>query len=139
MNTREINELIIGCSYRIYNKMGFGFPESVYRNCLLLELQKMNLETKARYPVRTYYEGQLVGKFVADLMVENKIIVQIKSVNKIMPVSEEQLISYLAATGVETGLIINFGENKIDIIHKHREQPSQTSLFVGSFMNSAKA
>ena len=139
MNTREINELIIGCSYRIYNKMGFGFPESVYRNCLLLELQKMDLRTEARYPVKTYYEGQLVGKFVADVLVEKKIIVQIKSVNKIMPVSEQQLISYLAATGVETGLIINFGENKIDIIHKYREKPSQTSLFVGSFMNSAKA
>ena len=139
MNTREINELIIGSSYRIYNKMGFGFPEKVYRNCLLLELQKMNLQAEAHFPINTYYEGQLVGKFIADILVEKKIIVQIKSVGKIMPVSEEQLVSYLAATQVETGLIINFGENKIDIIHKHREQPSQTSLFVGSFLKSMNA
>jgi GxxExxY protein len=139
MNTREINELIIGSSYRIYNKMGFGFPESVYRNCLLLELQKMDLQAEAQYPINTYYEGQLVGKFIADILVENKIIVQIKSVNRIIPVNEQQLVSYLAATQVETGLIINFGENKIDIIHKHRKQPSQTSLFVGSLLNPMNA
>jgi len=134
MNTREINELIIGSSYRIYNKLGFGFPESVYRNCLLLELQKMDLQAEGQHPVKTYYEGQLVGKFVADVLVEKKIIVQIKSVDKIIPVNEKQLVSYLAATQAETGLIINFGENKIDIIYKHREQPSQTNLFVGSFL-----
>jgi len=139
MNTREINELIIGSSYRVYNKMGFGFPETVYRNCLLLELQKMNLQAEVGYPVNTYYEGQLVGKFIADILVENKIIVQIKSVNKILPVNEQQLSSYLVATQVETGLIINFGENKIDIIHKHSEQPSQTNLFVGSLLNSVNA
>jgi GxxExxY protein len=139
MNTREINELIIGSSYRIYNKMGFGFPESVYRNCLLLELQKMDLQTEAQHPIKTYYEGQLVGKFIADILVENEIIVQIKSVNKIMPVNEQQLVSYLAATQVQTGLIINFGENKIDIIYKHREKPSQTSLFVGSFLKPVNA
>ena len=139
MNAREINELIIGSSYRVYNKMGFGFPEFVYRNCLLLELQKLNLQVVARYPVNTYYEGQLVGKFVADILVESKIIVQIKSVGKILPVNEQQLSSYLVATQVETGLIINFGENKIDIMHKHREQPSQTSLFVGSLLNSVNA
>lgn len=139
MNTREINELIIGSSYRIYNKMGFGFPEAVYRNCLLLELQKMKLQAEAKYPIKTYYEGQLVGKFIADILVDKRVIVQIKSVNKIMPVNEQQLVSYLAATQAETGLIINFGENKIDIIHKHREQPSQTSLFVGSFLNPMNA
>lgn len=139
MTTREINELIIGCSYRIYNKMGFGFPEAVYRNCLLLELQKMDLQAEVQRPIKTYYEGQLVGKFVADLLVENKIIIQIKSVNKIIPVNEQQLVNYLVATQAETGLIINFGENKIDVIHKHREHPAQTSLFVGSFLKSVNA
>ena len=139
MTTREINELIIGSSYRIYNTMGFGFAEEVYRNCLMLELQKMDVQAQAKHPVKTYYEGQLVGKFVADILVENKIIVKIKSVNKIIPVNEQQLVSYLAATQAETGLIINFGESKIDIIHKHREQPSQTSLFVGSFLNRLNA
>lgn len=139
MNTREINELIIGCSYRIYNKMGFGFSEAIYRNCLLLELQKMNLQAEAQHAVKTFYDDQLVGEFVADILVENKILVQIKSVDRIMPVNERQLVSYLAATRVETGLIINFGESKIDVIHKYREQPAQTNLFVGSFLNSVNA
>ena len=69
MEYREITETIIGCAYRVYNKMGFGFLESVYEKCLLIELRKAGLDAESQKPITVYYEDEIVGEFVADIIV----------------------------------------------------------------------
>ena len=115
MEYEEITETIIGCAYRVYNKMGFGFLESVYEKCLLIELRKAGLETETQKPITVHYEGELVGEFVADMMVNDAVIIELKSVRKIIKAHEVQLVNYLVATGKPVGLIFNFGERKVEI------------------------
>ncbi len=120
MKHHDITEKIIGCAYHVYNKMGFGFLESVYEKCLLIELQKAGLQAKYQDPIAVTYEGTVVGEFIADVVVENSVIVELKSVKYIIRAHEVQLVNYLVATGRETGLIINFGERKLEVKRKTR-------------------
>ncbi len=70
MQYQELTEKIIGCAYRVYNKMGFGFLESVYEKCLQIELQKAGLKAQFQHPITVYYDGKVVGEFIADVLVE---------------------------------------------------------------------
>ncbi|RMG24995.1 MAG: GxxExxY protein [Methanobacteriota archaeon] len=124
MKYEELTEKIIGCAYRVYNRMGFGFLESVYEKCLQIELQKVGLKAQFQHPITVYYEGQVVGEFVADILVEDKIIVELKSVRHLTIAHEVQLVNYLAATQKDVGLIINFGEKKVEVKRKWRELPT---------------
>ncbi len=110
MEQEEITETIIGCAYRVYNKMGFGFLESVYEKCLMIELQESNLSVQYQKPITVQYEGQTVGEFVADIVVNDAIILELKSVRQLNKIHEMQLVNYLVATGLPVGLLINFGE-----------------------------
>ncbi len=117
---QELTEKIIGCAYTVYNKMGFGFLESVYEKCMMIELQKIGLNAEAQKPVIVYYEDQIVGEFITDILVEDKIIVELKSVSKLTIAHEIQLVNYLTATKKDVGLLINFGEKKVDVKRKVR-------------------
>ena len=121
MEYGELTEEIIGCAYRVYNKMGFGFLESVYEKCLLIELLKSGLSAESQKPITAFYENEIVGEFVADIIVNDRIILELKSVKQIVKAHEVQLVNYLAATGKPVGLIINFGERKVEIKRKVRE------------------
>ena len=112
MKYKEVTEIIIGCAYRVYNKMGFGFLESVYQKCLLIELSKAGLDTESQKPITVYYANEIVGEFVADIIVNDTIILELKSVRRIIRAHEVQLVNYLVATDKHVGLIINFGEKK---------------------------
>jgi len=118
MEYEEITETIIGCAYRVYNKMGFGFLESVYEKCLLIEMRKAGLDTETQKPITVYYDGEVVGEFVADMIVNDAIIIELKSVRRIIKAHEIQLVNYLVATGKPLGLILNFGERKVEIKRK---------------------
>jgi GxxExxY protein len=83
MQYEELTEKIIGCTYRVYNKMGFGFLESVYERCLLIELKKAGLKAESQKDITVNYEGEVVGEFKADVLVENTIVVELKSVKQI--------------------------------------------------------
>ena len=120
MDYRDVTEKIIGCAYTVYNKMGFGFVESVYENCMLIELNRAGLKARNQYPIDVHYEGQTVGEFVADLVVESGVIVELKSVKQIVKAHEVQLVNYLTATKMEVGLLINFGELKVEVKRKVR-------------------
>ncbi len=120
----EITEKIIGCAYRVYNKMGFGFLESVYENCLLIELHKEGLRTDSQVPIKVYYNNEIVGIFVADILVEEVVIIELKSVGKLVKTHEIQLVNYLVATHKDVGLLLNFGEKGVDIKRKLRHLPS---------------
>ena len=115
MEYSELTEKIIGCAYRVYNKMGFGFLESVYERCMLIELKKANLVAESQKPITVFYENEIVGEFIADIIVADTIILELKSVRRIIKAHEVQLVNYLVATGKPVGLIINFGERKVEI------------------------
>jgi len=121
MEYQEVTETIIGCAYRVYNKMGFGFVESVYEKCLLIELRKEGLKTESQKPITVYYESEIVGEFVADIIVNDAIILELKSVRRIIKAHEVQLVNYLVATGKPVGLILNFGEKKVEIKRKVKD------------------
>ncbi len=124
MQHQEITERIIGCAYSVYNKMGYGFLESVYEKCFIIELKKTGLKVEAQYPISVFYDKEVVGEFIADLVVEDEVIVELKSVRRVVKAHEVQLVNYLVATKKDVGLIINFGETKVEIKRKVRELPS---------------
>jgi GxxExxY protein len=121
MEYKELTEKIIGCAYRVYNKMGFGFLESVYEKCMLIELRKAGLNAESQKPITVYYEDEIVGEFVADVIVNDTIILELKSLRRIIKAHEVQLVNYLVATGKPAGLILNFGESKVDVKRKVKD------------------
>ncbi len=123
MEHKDLTEKIIGCAYNVYNKMGFGFLESVYEKCMAIELEKAGLQAKFQIPIRVYYGDQIVGDFVADILVDDTVIVELKSVSRIVKAHEIQLVNYLVATGKDVGLLLNFGEQGVEIKRKVRELP----------------
>ena len=127
MKYKEFTERIIGGAYQVYKKMGYGFLESVYEKCLLIELRKSGLAAEAQKAITVHYDGEVVGVFAADILVENIIILELKSVRKIAKVHEVQLVNYLVATGKDVGLLINFGEQGVEVKRKVRELPSGRS------------
>ena len=125
MQYKEITEKIIGCAYTVYNEMGYGFLESVYEKCLLIELQKIRLKAEPQQTITVCYENQIVGDFVADIIVEDSVILELKSVRRLAKVHEAQLVNYLVATGKEVGLLLNFGEEKVDVKRKVKDLDKQ--------------
>ena len=121
MEYKEVTETIIGCAYRVYNKMGFGFLEGVYEKCMLIELHKVDLNAESQKPITVYYDNEIVGEFVADIIVNDTIILELKSVRRIVKAHEVQLVNYLVATGKPVGLILNFGERKVEIKRKIKD------------------
>ncbi len=121
MQHKELTEKIIAAAYSVYNKMGFGFLESVYQKCLLIELKKAGLQAEFQKPIIVKYENEVVGEFKADIIVEDTVIVELKSVRQITQAHEVQLVNYLVATGKPIGLILNFGEQKVEVKRKVRE------------------
>lgn len=120
MEHKELTEKIIGCAYQVYNKMGFGFLESVYEKCLMIELNKAGYSAEAQVPIHVEYEGVVVGAFVADVLVEGLVILELKSVKQIVRAHEIQLVNYLTATGKDVGLILNFSEENVEVKRKVR-------------------
>jgi len=107
---REITDKILYAFFKkVYHKLGYGFLEKVYENALASELRRMGLKVIQQAPIRVYYEGEVVGEYYADLVVEGVVIVEIKAARWILPEHEAQLLNYLRATTYEVGLLLNFG------------------------------
>jgi GxxExxY protein len=103
-------ERIIKAFYRVYNSLGYGFLEKVYHNALLVELDKDGFELKSQFPIRVYYDGNPVGEYYADIVVDDCIILENKVAESLREEHEYQLINYLKATEIEVGLLLNFGK-----------------------------
>ena len=106
---QDLTSRIISCFYKVYNKLGFGFLEKVYENALLIELTKNELKIGRQKPINVYYDNKLVGEYFADLIVEDKVIIELKAAETLIEEHELQLINYLKATNIEVGLLLNFG------------------------------
>ena len=120
MKDSNLTETIIGCAFKVHNALGPGFLEQVYENALRIELVKQGLQIKQQAPIEVNYEGQVVGSYYADLWVEDRVIVELKAVRKLSKAHEVQLVNYLTATGVDTGLLLNFGPS-VEVKRKFRE------------------
>jgi len=106
---KELTAEIINRFYKVYNTLGYGFLEKVYEKALKYELEKAGLHVERQKPINVYYETELVGEYFADLLVENKVIIELKAAEAICEEHENQLINYLKATKIEVGLLLNFG------------------------------
>jgi GxxExxY protein len=106
---QDLTEQIIAAFYHIYNVLGYGFRESVYRNALAIELINRGLGVQVEEPIAVFYKGAVVGKYYADIIVQQLVIIELKAVEAICEDHEKQLINYLKATRIEVGLVVNFG------------------------------
>jgi len=120
MDIDELIRKVIGCAYTVYNKMGFGYQESVYEKCLQIEFRKQNIPAMFQESIKVEYDDENVGDFVADIIIDNALIVELKSVTKLTKIHEAQLVNYLVATGIENGLLINFGEQEVEVKRKFK-------------------
>ncbi len=107
---KELTSEIIKRFYTVYNVLGYGFLEKVYEKALKYEFEKAGLLVERQKPINVFYENELVGEYFADLLVENKVIIELKAAEGICEEHENQLINYLKATDIEVGLLLNFGK-----------------------------
>jgi GxxExxY protein len=110
-----LTQQIIGLCYRIANTLGHGFVEKVYENALAFELRRAKIPFVQQQPIDVFYEGQRVGRYKADLVVEGKVIVEVKAIQALSEVDVTQGLNYLRATGLPTCLLVNFGKAKIEV------------------------
>jgi len=123
MENKNITQKIIGCAYKVYNTLGFGYLESVYEKSLLIELRNSGLQAQSQVPVKVRYQGVIVGDFYADILVNDEIIIELKSIKKLSKIHEAQLVNYLVATGKDIGLLINFSQEQVEVKRKVRVLP----------------
>jgi GxxExxY protein len=116
----ELAEKVIGAAYRVHNTLGFGFLESVYQKALAIELRKLGIPFQMKVPVPVHYEGESVGDFEADGLVDGRLMLELKSTQALVTANEVQLVNYLTATGIENGLLLNFGPQRVEIKRKFR-------------------
>lgn len=122
MNTNEDNIIIykdlsyklIGLAMRVHSVLGHGFLEKVYEKALMVLLRRENIEAAQQAPITVSFEGEVVGNYYADILVENKIILEIKSAEQIIDAHRAQALHYLKATGLRLALILNFGKVKLE-------------------------
>ena len=108
---QDITEKIIGAAYKVHNNLGSGFLEKVYQNSLAIELQSLDFLFDMEKPIKVHYRGEIVGNYIADIIVDDKVILEIKAIKELSSIHEVQLVNYLKATGIEVGLLINFGKS----------------------------
>ena len=108
---REITEKIIGAAQKVHNTLGYGFLEKVYQNSLVIELRTLGFDVEVEQPIAVQYRDEIVGNYVADIVVDGKVILEIKAVKELSEIHEVPLVNYLKATGIEVGLLINFGRS----------------------------
>jgi GxxExxY protein len=106
---QELTSAIIDAFYTVYNELGYGFLEKVYETALRIELQNRGFDVLQQHPIPVYYDEQVVGEYFADLIVNKKVIIELKAVENLNSQHSAQLLNYLKATNIEVGLLLNFG------------------------------
>ena len=107
---KSITDKILKVYYEVYHELGYGFLEKVYQNAMYFELKSLGYKVEAQKQIKVYYKKQLVGEYYSDLLVEDKVIVELKSTELLMNAHVAQIINYLKGTPIEVGLLLNFGE-----------------------------
>ena len=125
MLNQGLTEKIIGCAFTVHNTLGSGFLEKVYEQALILELKASGLSVRSQEPLSVKYRDQIIGEFFADLIVEDQVICELKAVDVLKKAHEVQLVNYLVATGIDVGVLINFGDS-VTVRRKYREYKKQS-------------
>ena len=107
---KDLSDKIIKCYYKVYNTLGYGFLEKVYENAMLIELKKSGLNAQSQQKINVFYDEELVGDYFADIVVNDQVIVELKTADSLSEQHANKLINYLKATNIEIGLLLNFGE-----------------------------
>lgn len=116
----DITQKILEAAFEVSKELGSGFLESVYKNAMVIALRAKGLVVEVEKPISVMFRGQSVGQFYADLFVDGKVIVELKAVSALAPEHSAQTINYLKATGIEVGLLINFGHPKVEYKRLHK-------------------
>ena len=111
---KELVYEVVGCAMKVHRELGYGFLEKVYENSMMVLLAKENIKARQQFPVPVHFENVVVGEYFADIMIDDKILVELKTVDKITNVHFAQLLNYLKATEIKLGLLINFGPKKLE-------------------------
>jgi GxxExxY protein len=111
---KELSYKIVGCGMEVHSKLGPGFLEKVYENSLMVLFRRDGIEAKQQTPIKVIFEGEIVGVYCADILVDEKIILELKTVDKIVDVHRAQILHYLRATGIKLGMIFNFGSKNFE-------------------------
>ncbi|MRT93864.1 GxxExxY protein [Ancylomarina sp. 16SWW S1-10-2] len=106
----DITSLILKAFFNVYNELGYGFLEKVYENALIIELKELGLNVQQQAPIKVLYGKQIVGDFLADIIVNDLVIIELKAIERLNPIHEVQLVNYLKASDIEVGLLLNFGK-----------------------------
>lgn len=111
---KELTEQIIGAAFEVYNVLGYGFLENVYKNSMVVELRRRGIQADVERPLNVIYKGFVVGEFRADLLGDDCVLVELKVAKEYMVADEAQLLNELKASSVRVGLLINFGKSKVE-------------------------
>ena len=125
MLNQDLTEKIIGSAFTVYKTLGAGFLEKVYEQALILELKASGLSVRSQEPLSVKYRDQIIGEYFADLIVEDQVICELKAVDVLKKAHEVQLVNYLVATGIDVGVLINFGDS-VTVRRKYREYKKQS-------------
>ena len=120
MEFEVLVQTVIQCAYNVRLQLSSGYLEMVYQNALLIELDKHGIFAETEVAVPVYYDDVVVGEYKADIIVEGKIIIELKAIQNLLPIHEAQLVNYLTATKIDCGLLINFGGDRLVIKRKYR-------------------
>ena len=121
MEHEELTHKVIGCAYKVFNQLGFGFLESVYRKAMIIELTKSNLQVEEEKALTVYYDNEIVGSFSVDLFIEDSVVVELKAVQNTVKDHEVQLVNYLNGLKKDIGLLINFSPAGVRAKRKFRK------------------
>lgn len=111
---RELSYKVVGLAMQVHTELGYGFLEKVYENALMILLGENGIEAEQQFPIKVIYHEQTVGEYIADILIENSIILELKSQPNISDVHKAQTLNYLKATGIKLGLLVNFGRRKLE-------------------------
>ncbi|MCR4304875.1 MAG: GxxExxY protein [Gallionella sp.] len=140
MEHSEVTQKIIGCAMKVHGTLGSGFLESVYQNALALELHKAGMKVECEKRIQVTYDGVVVGDFVADMLINENILVENKAVQVLVSAHEVQLVNYLTATGTDIGLLLNFGAARLEFKRKTRTFcPKKSGQDEQDFQDKAQA
>lgn len=120
ITTDQLITDVIECAKRIRRQLGPGFLEKVYKNAMVVELRKLKLNFETEKPIQVLYDGIVVGEYRTDIIVEGKLILELKATQDLSIANEVQLVNYLTSTGIDDGLLINFGSDKLQFKQKYR-------------------
>jgi GxxExxY protein len=121
-----LSQKVIGEALHVHRVLGPGFLESIYQNALMLRLKKVGLAVESGQQIPVYFEEELVGNFIADIIVEDRLLLELKTVSTLVAAHEVQLVNYITATKIDAGLLLNFGSKSLEIKRRTRGYSAPT-------------